>query len=318
MTKTSYQIITLLKKNNWISGESIAQDLKISRTAVWKHIQQLKKKGYTITAKPNKGYHLKKTPKTITKEEIKQNLKNKIIGKKIYQLESISSTNEYAKKLAKNNNPEGTIIIAEKQTKGKGRKQRHWSSPKDGLWFSIILRPKIPPSQAMQVTMCAACALAEAIQKHTHLTPSIKWPNDLLLNNKKVCGILTELAAEIDEIRYIIVGIGLNVNNKLPNQLQKISTSLKEETKTNVKITPLLITLLELFEDYYQAIKNENTELIRKTWLKYSSTIGSKVKVETEKETITGKAINLGKQGELIIQTNNEEKRIITGDISYL
>lgn len=318
MTKTTYNIIELLKKNDWISGENIAKDLQISRTAVWKHIQQLKKKGYQITAKPNYGYHLKKTPECITTEELTQHLHTKIIGTKIHHFNSIQSTNDYAKTLAKNGEPEGTLVIADQQTQGRGRKQRLWVSPKNGLWFSLILRPSLPPSKAMNATMCAACALAKTISYHTSLQPSIKWPNDILIENKKVCGILTELAAEIDEIKYLIVGIGLNVNNTLPKDLQKISTSLKKETKKTVETLPLLVSLLESFEKFYVSLKTGNTELLRKTWRSYSSTIGSKVEVSSPKERVVGTAVDLGENGELIVQTSKGIKKIITGDISYL
>lgn len=318
MTKTTYNIIELLKKNDWISGENIAKNLQISRTAVWKHIQQLKKKGYEITAKPNHGYHLEKTPETITTEELKQHLQPQIIGTKIHHFTSVQSTNDYAKTLAKNGEPEGTLIIADQQTKGRGRKQRLWVSPNNGLWFSMILRPSLPPSKAMNATMCAACALAETINNHTTLQASIKWPNDILIENKKVCGILTELAAEIDEIKYLIVGIGLNVNNTLPKDLQKSSTSLKKETKKPVETLSLLVSLLESFERFYVSLKNGNTELLRKTWRSYSSTIGSQVKVNNEKEMVVGTAVDLGENGELIVKTSKGKKEIITGDISYL
>ena len=318
MTKTTYNIIELLKKHDWISGENIAKNLQISRTAVWKHIQQLKKKGYKITAKPNHGYHLEKTPDSITTEELTQCLHTQLIGRKIHHFSSLPSTNDYAKTLAKNGESEGTIVIADEQTNGRGRKQRLWISPKNGLWFSIILRPALPPSKAMNATMCAACALAETISTHTSLQASIKWPNDILIENKKVCGILTELSAEIDEIKYLIVGIGLNVNNTLPKELQKISTSLKKETKKSVETLPLLASLLESFERFYVSLKNGNMDLLRKTWLTYSSTIGSTVKVNTGKDMITGNAVDLGENGELIVQTNKGKKEIITGDISYL
>ena len=204
MTKISERIISLLKQHEWTSGEQIARELRISRTAVWKHIQHLKKKGYKIIAKQHKGYHLLEPIDSITVEEIKQQLQTKFIGKKFVHLPSISSTNDYAKTLAKKNETEGTIVFSDIQTGGRGRKQRHWASPKGGLWFSIILRPNIPPTDAMKTTMCAACALTEAIIQKTNLNPSIKWPNDILINNKKVCGILTELSAEIDTINIII------------------------------------------------------------------------------------------------------------------
>ena len=318
MTKTTVKIISLLKKNNWISGEDIAKELHISRTAVWKHIQQLRKKGYEITAKTHLGYHLDKLPESLTTEEIRDQLHTSLIGHKLYHFESMSSTNDYAKKIAKKDESEGTIIFADEQTGARGRKQRPWSSPKGGLWFSVILRPPIPPPEAMKVTMCAACALAKTLDKQMAVTPSIKWPNDILINDKKVCGILTELSAEIDTINYLIIGIGLNVNNNLPKELERVGTSLKKETKKTVKNLPLLVEILESLDRFYISLLNDDSEIIRKTWISYSSTIGSKVSIQTEKEKIIGKAIDLGINGELILQTSHGEKKIITGDITYL
>jgi len=318
MTKITFEIITLLKKYDWISGEDMANKLQISRTAVWKHIQKLKKKGYDIIAKTNKGYHLKKTPNNITTDELKHVLKTQLIGSNIYHFTSIHSTNNYAKSLAKNAEPEGTIVIADRQTKGRGRKQRLWESPKGGLWFSILLRPKIPPSEAMKITMCAACAIVESIKKHTSLKPSIKWPNDILIDKRKVCGILTELSAEIDVIDYLIVGIGLNVNNSVPKNLEKISTTLKNESKKPIKIQSLFIGLIEYFDQFYKSLMNGNDNLIRKKWRSYSSTIGASIQINNETKIITGIAVDIGNHGELIVQTSNGKKQIITGDISYL
>lgn len=318
MAQIKLEIITLLKKNEWISGEDIANHLHISRTAVWKHIQQIKKKGYQISAIPNKGYHIDQSPNLLTIEEINQYLDTTIIGSKIYHLSSVDSTNNYAKKIAKNNENEGTVIIADEQTGGRGRKQRPWLSPKGGLWFSILLRPSIPPNRAMIVTMCSACAIAEAIKQQTSCNPSIKWPNDILINNKKVCGILTELSAEIDKINYLIVGIGLNANNEVPQSLKSIATSLLKETGSTIDLVSLFVSILSSLEQLYKALANDDISLIRETWIRYSSTLGSIIKVETEKEEMRGTAIGLGENGELIVQTPKGEKKIITGDITYL
>jgi len=318
MTITTFDIIELLKNHEWISGQQIAEELTISRTAVWKHIQQLRKKGYQITAKPNLGYHLEETPQMLTIEEIKHDLDTTFIGQQIRHIDSVSSTNDYAKDLAKKGEPEGSIIIANEQKQGRGRKQRFWASPKGGLWFSIILRPHLLPSDAMQITMCAACAMIESIHHNTNLHPSIKWPNDVLINNKKLCGILTEISVEQDGINYLLVGIGLNVNNKLPEELTDISTSLQKEANQLVNMTAILKNFLTSFERLYLAVKKGNISLIQKTWMDYSSTIGSNVKIITEKEIVKGTAIDLGSHGELIVRTDQGKKTIITGDISYL
>ncbi|MDG6217989.1 MAG: biotin--[acetyl-CoA-carboxylase] ligase [Candidatus Thermoplasmatota archaeon] len=318
MTVTTFEVLELLRKNEWISGEIIAGTLKISRTAVWKHIQQLKKKGYHIKAKQNQGYHLKRIPDALTTEEIKHDLHSSIIGRTLHHYTLIESTNDKAKTLANHGEPEGTVVISDAQSQGRGRKQRLWSSGKGGLWFSIILRPDIQLSNAMQVTMCAAVALVEAIQKELMLKPSVKWPNDLLIGNKKICGILTEISAELDEINYLIVGIGLNVNNDLPAQLQENSTTLKYETKQIVSLSSLFIKILESFDGFYQNLKKGDVALIRKVWLSNSSTIGSQVTVNMENEVIEGIAIDIGTKGELIVKTTNGDKYIVSGDITYL
>ena len=318
MTVTTFEVLELLRKNEWISGEIIAGMLKISRTAVWKHIQQLKKKGYQIRAKQNQGYHLEKIPDALTTEEIKHDLHSSIIGGTLHHYASTASTNDKAKTLANHGEPEGTVVIADIQTQGRGRKQRSWSSGKGGLWFSLILRPDLQLSNAMQVTMCAACAVVEAIQQQLMLKPSIKWPNDLLLGNKKICGILTEISAEMDEITYLIVGIGLNVNNELPASLKQNSTTLKNETKQIVNLSSLFIKILESFDGFYQALEKGDINSIRRIWLSNSSTIGSQVKVNMENEVIEGIAIDIGNKGELIVKTTHGDKYIVTGDITYL
>ena len=318
MTKSSEEIISLLNQYQWVSGEQIARKLQISRTAVWKHIQHLKMKGYKIIAKPHKGYHLQEPIESVTVEELKHQLHTTFIGNNVVHLPSVSSTNDYAKTLAKENEKEGTIVLADIQTGGRGRKQRPWASPKGGLWFSIILRPNIPPTDAMKTTMCAACALTEAIKQNTNQNPSIKWPNDILINDKKVCGILTELSAEIDTINYLIIGIGLNTNNQLPKDIRHLATSLKKESQKKVNNLTLFIQILESFERFYTALINKNDEMVRNTWISYSSTIGSNILVKTEQGEIKGKAIGLDEHGELLVKTPQGEKKIITGDISYL
>ena len=295
MNEKTNERISILKLNTWVSGEVIAKKLNISRTAVWKYIQQLRRKGFTINAKPHLGYHLEKTPAGVTIEELSQQLNTTLFGIQLIHLDSVPSTNDYAKDLAKRNEAEGTIVFADEQIKGRGRKQRPWASPREGLWFSIILRPNIPPTEAMKVTMCAACAIAESIRKHTTLQASIKWPNDVLINNKKVCGILTELSAEIDTINYVIIGIGININNMIPSDLDKIATSLKQELDQDIQVLPLFVSIIESFERFYHSLDEDDT-IIRKSWVSYSSTIGSDIKVQTEKGELTGTAIGIKKK----------------------
>ncbi len=217
------KILNILRdrKEGYISGEELSKKLGISRTAIWKHIQALKREGYKINSQKRSGYSLISVPDLLLRYEIEKGLKTKILGKKIYHFKEIGSTNDFATELARKGIGEGAIVIAETQTKGKGRLGREWSSPFGGLWLSIILKPKILPTQAPRMTVIAALGAAKTIKKLYSLDAFIKWPNDVLIRSqisdiryqmKKVCGILTEMGAEQDTVNYVVIGIGANLN----------------------------------------------------------------------------------------------------------
>lgn len=309
------EILNLLKKQEFISGEYLAQQLEISRTAVWKHVQLLKNQGYEIESVKHKGYRLISCPDLPIKEEITRNLKTRIIGKELYYFQILSSTNNYAKTLVKKHVPEGTTVVSEMQTEGRGRKERVWSSPPGGLWFSVILYPSIPPHYAMMITMAASVAVAEAIKELTDLQPQIKWPNDLLVSRKKICGILTELDAEIDQIHYLIVGIGINVNNPLEKHLQGKATSLQQELGYAVSRVRLLRRVLQKLDEFYEYLTKGKYEVIRRLWFSHADIIGKEIVVHGEREIISGTVLNVDVTGTLIIQTSDGEKRVVTGDI---
>lgn len=241
-------------------------------------------------------------------------LDTKIIGKKIVHFETTDSTNLYAKKLVDAGAKEGTVVVSDVQTRGRGRKDRYWSSPKGGLWFSIILYPKISPEKGMQITMSSSVVIAESIKEITGLNPIIKWPNDLLINGKKVCGVLTEIESKDDEINYAIVGIGINVNNELEPELNSIATTLKEESKIELSTTDLLKLILENFD----RILSKTPESIRKSWLSYSKIIGKKVQVKEDENMLIGIVSNVDNKGCLILDTVEGPVKILSGDISYL
>lgn len=310
------KILQLLNKNNYTSGEKIAKKLGISRTAVWKQIQNLKKIGYKIEAIKNKGYKIIQRPDTPIETEIKQKLNTKIIGKKIYHYPTLASTNTTAKQKTLEQIPEGTIIIADTQTKGRGRKNRTWHSPYGGLWFSTILYPDLPPERSMFLTMAASISVAQAIEETTGIKPVIKWPNDILINNRKICGILTELDAEIDKINYVIIGIGINVNNEIENKLKPIAISLKEITKKPISRVEILRSILKHFDKNYSYIKNP--DYIRDLWFSYSKIIGKKIMIYEGENKIIGVVQDVDESGCLIIDSNGEPKRIVSGDISFL
>ncbi len=311
------EIIQLLKQDQVISGEEIANKIGISRTAVWKHIQILQKKGYIIKAIRQKGYQIKSLP-DLPIEEIQLQLHTTCIGTKLLYFPSLTSTNEYVNKLAKQQYPEGTVVIAETQTMGRGRKQRIWSSPKGGLWFSFLLRPQLPPQKAMIVTMATSIAIAKAIKSTTGADAQIKWPNDLLINGKKVCGILTELSAEMDQINYMIIGIGLNVNNDVPDILHPTATSLKEATNQPVSLMRLFINLVLSLDEWYKQVKQNNETCIQETWLSLTDMIGKHIEVREETSIIKGVVKGITENGGLLVETQKGIKQIVTGDISYI
>ncbi len=312
------KILQLLNKKDFISGKNLAMQLKVSRTAIWKQIKILKNYGYNIESVKNRGYRLISQPDIPRYEMLSPLLNTEYIGKKIVYFEKIDSTNIYAKKLAKKGVSEGCVVIADMQEKSRGRKDRIWSSPKNGLWFSVILHPKIPPNNAMMITMAASISVVEAIKKRTNLKPMIKWPNDILVNSKKICGILTELDAEMDCINYIILGIGINVNNIICKELKDIATSLKIETKKDLSRVKLLADILNNLEKNYNFVKSWNFNYIRDSWLLYTKIIGKKIRVDAENFSLIGKVLDIDSNGCLIIDTVKGKIRVSYGDIVYL
>jgi BirA family biotin operon repressor/biotin-[acetyl-CoA-carboxylase] ligase len=312
------KILDLLTEEKFVSGESLAKKLNVSRTAIWKQIKILQKYGYKIETVKNKGYRLISRPDIPIFEEITEGLNTTIIGKKIFYFKTIDSTNIYAKKLAKNGVEEGTIVVSEIQNSGRGRKNRSWSSPKGGLWFSVILYPNIPPQKAMLVTMSSSVAVAQGIIETTGLTPVIKWPNDLLIDNKKVCGILTELDAEMDKINYSVVGIGINVNNEIDDNLKDSATSLSKQTKANISRVKLLRSIIKNFDKNYSKLIDKDYDFIRKNWFLCCNIIGKRVQITDEKSVVDGLVTDVDDDGCLIVNNSKENIRIVSGDLTIL
>jgi len=310
--------ILLLLKNDFISGEKLAKTLGVSRTAVWKQINSLKKSGYKIESIKNKGYRLISRPDTPLPEEINAGLSTKIIGKNVYYFEKISSTNFFAKELANKNVNNGTIVVSDTQTQGRGRKDRTWFSPKGGLWFSVILYPDIQPYKSMMLTMAASLSVAEGIKKTIGITPRIKWPNDLLINGKKICGILTEIDAEPDKINFAVIGIGINVNNTLNKNLEKYATTLNKEHGSNVSRVNLLKSILKSFDENYMKLQENRYDEIRKNWLMLSQITGKTIRITDGKKSTKGVVKNIDEDGALILDVNCKITRVLSGDLTYL
>ena len=246
-------IVELLKNSgeNFISGESIAGELGISRTAVWKHIQKLRESGYEIISRERHGYKLKDAPDLLLPSEIQIGLETKIIGKVMEYHPSVDSTNRVAKALAYHGAEEGTIVVAEEQISGKGRLERKFFSPRGkGIWFSVILRPNFSPHEAPKCTLMAAVVIAEAMAR-LNLKPEIKWPNDIMHDGRKLVGILTEMTGELGKISYLVIGVGINVNisrNEFPAELQDIASSLSEVNGGEISRVQFFRAVLEEFD----------------------------------------------------------------------
>ncbi|HAJ32681.1 MAG TPA: biotin--[acetyl-CoA-carboxylase] ligase [Candidatus Atribacteria bacterium] len=315
-------ILKYLGEKEYISGEVLAQKLGFSRVAVWKQIQKLKDMGYKIISDQNLGYCLVSRPDLLLPQEIQRGLFTDYIGKKIYYFPELKSTNIIAKEKALHRAEginEGTLIIAERQSAGKGRLGREWFSPVGGIWLSIILYPQLPPSYIPRITLMTAVAVVKAIKMCTQIRPQIKWPNDILINEKKVCGILTEMSAELDIINWLVVGIGINVNidhRKFPEDIQENTISLKEVLGKEVLRVKLGQTFLQEFEKYYESLKRREFSSILKEWKLYSYTLGRKIRVDMGERIITGEAVNINEEGVLILKKEDGELvEIISGTI---
>jgi len=305
--------------DSYISGEDLSRIFDISRAGIWKHIQELRREGYEIDAVPHLGYRLKNAPDKLLPDEIKFGLDTKIIGKNIYHYEIVNSIMDIAFNLAMDSSPEGTVVCAESQHRGRGRLGRGWFSPKSkGIYLSIVLRPTFEPSQTPKLTLLAAVAVAEAIRENTGINCQIKWPNDILVNEKKLGGILTELNAEMDRTKFVILGIGINVNTKKASLPPK-ATSLKEEKKETVSRVELTREILKQIDSFYSLFQKEGFSPIVKKWKHLSSTLGKRVKVTSQNKQVEGEALDIDKDGSLLIRKDSGFiEKIYAGDLARL
>lgn len=314
------RIIYFLKNSsNHLSGEDISRSLNISRAAIWKYIQEMRKEGYEIEAVPHLGYKLVGTPDKLLAHEVQFGLQTKVMGCKYFYFDSLGSTMDEAFKLGMEGAPEGTVVCAETQTKGRGRLGRSWVSTKHkGIYFSIILRPKLSPSDLAKLTLLGAVAVAEGIEESTGLTAVIKWPNDLLIKNKKVCGILTELRAEVDQMKFVVIGIGLNVNHS-NSQLIEGATSLRMEAQQNFARVSVLREILRSFERWYLKSSREGFDDVLKVWKERSHTLGQWIRVSDPASVTEGVAVDLDTDGGLLIrQDSGVVIKRMAGDVIQL
>ena len=316
------EIIGIIRgsRDQFISGEELADQLHISRTMIWKYIKSLRSEGYTIESVTNRGYKFIEAPDLMLPREIKKDLKTEFFGKQIYYYDEIDSTNLKAKEMA----PEcadGTIIITEQQFRGKGRMGKQWYSPKGGIWFSVILKPDIPPDHIYRLTLMAGISVVEALED-IGIKARIKWPNDVTINEKKICGILTEVEAQMDCVNFVIIGIGIDANiemDMLPPIMRVSTTSLKEETGKDIDRVLLVQSLLERLEKDYNTYLNGNFDSILNRWKEYSSTLNRRVKIVTRFKSIEGEAVGIDHDGALVIEMDDGTlEREITGTCIHL
>ena len=320
---TDAKILSALRENaDGISGAQLAEELKISRAAVWARIEDLRKVGFEIEASPHFGYKIVAEPDALFADDLLARLgKTKVVGRDIRVFEQTASTNDVIEKLARDGVKEGVVVFAESQTKGRGRLGRKWISPAHkGLWFSILLRPDLRPQETTQLTVASATALRRAIQSETGLKPEIKWPNDILVGGKKVAGILTELSAELDKVRYVILGIGIDVNldaGEFPAELKKIATSLKIEAGETISRAELATTILLELDKDYSRICSGKFAAVADEWEENCVTIGKNVTVQIGDRKIRGRAESLDDDGALLLRTEHGHlERITGGDVT--
>ena len=328
---TSFDNVGLLKilnfleshESEYLSGQDLSDVLKISRVAVWKHIEKIRSLGYRIDSKQKRGYKFVNRTEKLLPWEITKKIKSKFIGRRIYYFDEIDSTQNYALQISNNTNENGAIIIAEKQTHGKGRLNRKWYSPEGGIWLSVIIHPELQISDATIIPLAASLALCESIKKVHKIKTDVKWPNDITVDDKKVAGMLIDTSIQGNKVENLVLGIGINfaVNiQQIEKRLKKSTnfygvTSLFPEKNSPSKIELLVQFLLELEKVINSLIKGKNAQIIR-DWSKHTNMFGKAISVNTGNGKISGIAKKIDSDGALIIKTGTKNRRIFVGDVT--
>ena len=332
MIYTSFDNVSLVKivsflkshKSEYLSGQDLSDVLKISRVAVWKHIKKIRSLGYKIESKQKLGYRLVNNTKQLLPWEITDGLNTKLVGKRVYYFDTMDSTQNFAIKIASNFIENGTIIISQKQTMGRGRFGRKWLSPQGGIWLSIVLHPTFDISVTTLFPIAASLALANAIEKTFQIDSKLKWPNDVTIKGKKVAGMLVDASIESNKIEYLVLGVGINfqINSKqLEKSVKKTEnfygiTSLIDKNENQNPIL-LVQNFLNEVENVIELLNKEKRKIIIKSWTKKSSSIGKNITISTQNGKIKGKAIKLDDDGALVIKNNKNTQRILAGDVIH-
>jgi BirA family biotin operon repressor/biotin-[acetyl-CoA-carboxylase] ligase len=315
-------LLTLLAENATIviSGARIAKEIGVSRSMVWQWVRQLRGLGVRVKGKAGEGYFLERVADILTPDMLRQRLKGSLFGKRIYHFFKVDSTNRVALELGHGGEPEGAVVLAEEQTAGKGRAGRTWQSDRAaGIYVTLLLRPRLAPVQAPLLTMMAGLSARTAIEATTGLAADLKWPNDLMIGGKKVGGILTEMHAEPSQVRFVIVGIGLNVNQeKFPGELGTTASSLRIETGKQVSRLELLVRLVREFENDYNRFLREGPGAVTAKFEAVSSYArGKRVRVTSGTESFAGVTAGLGPEG--LLQVKRDDGAVVTvisGDVT--
>ncbi len=307
--------------DEFVSGEAISDKLGLTRAAVWKHVEALREHGYRIDAVPARGYRLTAIPDRLTPLELRPLLNTHDLGQVLHHFEVIGSTNDHARELAEEGADHGEVVIAESQTGGRGRRGRPWvSPPRLNAYFSVILRPELPPARAPELTLLASVAICDALRQ-ANVPAAIKWPNDLLVGERKIAGILTELASEPERVHWAVVGIGVNVNARaddFPPELREVATSVLLERGAPAPRALFVAACLTALEDWLDRHAEEGFEPVRLAWRERSATLGREITVRTEGRDVVGRAVDVDEVGALLVQTDEKIERILSGDVVHL
>ena len=324
MPDSAFKVLEILEREKVpVSGEIISNELRITRSAVWKQINELRMMGYDISSSQKEGYKLAHSSSKLLPYEVHKKLRTRCIGKRMRYLENTGSTIQVGKQLCAEGDAEklnGLVIIAEEQTGGVGRMGREWISPEGGIWITIVLKPRVPIDHIFMVTMAGSIAVARAIRKEFDLGALIKWPNDIFIGNRKIAGLLLELSAEADSVHHCLLGIGINVNvplSKFSPPLQSQITSINAELGHDVDRASFLARILKEFESHYLLLESGEYDTIIREWKSLSCTLETRVKIRTLRNSFEGEAIDIDEFGALVIRKDNGKlERVIAGDCS--
>jgi len=316
------RILKALRDSPSVSGADLAEQAGVSRAAIWARIEELRGLGYEIQANPHQGYRLLSSPDALHADDLLARLRDtRVIGRDVRVFHETGSTNDVIERLARDGAREGVAVFAESQSRGRGRLGRRWVSPPGkGLWFSVLLRPRMYPQQVTQITVAAATALSRAITRVAGLRPQIKWPNDLLADGRKIAGILTEMHAELDQVKYVILGIGLDVNltaRELPPELHGIASSIRIASGRKADRPALAAAILEELDADYQRVERGQFKSLAEEWEDQCVTLGHEVVISIGARQIRGRAESLDEDGALMVRNaHGQLERIIGGDVT--